>query len=758
MKRVWWAVGLGALAIPIGVVSALDPPHDSTNSIDCMDCHDPHTAAGGKLNIAEENPNVCMTCHTSAGLAAAFPFVDGDQALPGVTGTTHRFDSGVSGHAEADSANTSTGSIRSTGTFTGRVEREYTVTITSSGNLGSAAYSWSDDAGGSGTGTAGTSETLSGGISARFSNGSGSPSFVSGDSWKIYVRSDLRLPDSAVPAEAALAEALDSNDKVVCSTCHNQHSQEMQPADTAAPAYSGDGTGEGRHYQRVDNDTHQMCLVCHSNRDVTSSDDGSHPVGVTIPATSDFTSPGTLPLWSGEVYCMSCHYPHFSDSGGANGGAGDGYILRDGIGDLCQECHALADTTSGSHFNTSSGALWPGGQYGSTAPAHDSSYQGYCVNCHWPHGWDDDDNADTGADYPKLWLEQYDVSDAGTDPDDAEDLCYTCHDGSPAGTDIRSEFLKGTNGTDIYHHPIMDSEQSSSSRSVECVDCHNPHQASSTDKHAGVSGVDLDGNDITAGSATLEQYELCFKCHGDTYNSSRSNTTNKRLDFATTESSYHPVVQTGRNTSANLEAQLLGGLSTSSTIDCTDCHNSEATADAEGPASNSTSSPQGPHGSTEAFILRANYNRNTSEPSAYASSDFELCFLCHDEATLVTSRDRSDGARTNFYNSDRDNLHWYHMENKEVARCVNCHYNIHSNRTASNTQYRIDGVNYTSPPDGYKTHLVNFSPNVEALDYSMPRWTLNTSTGQRNCNLSCHGRDMDENYEPPAGDETSHTY
>ena len=90
--------------------------------------------------------------------------------------------------------------------------------------------------------------------------------------------------------------------KVICSTCHDQHSQKHPPFDPDAPAFGGAGTGWsatgiGRHFQRAPNETNRMCKVCHSPRNVTSSAQGSHPVGVGIPA-GNFRSPAGLPLSS----------------------------------------------------------------------------------------------------------------------------------------------------------------------------------------------------------------------------------------------------------------------------------------------------------------------------------------------------------------------------------------------------------------------------------------------------------------------------
>jgi predicted CXXCH cytochrome family protein len=382
--------------------------------------------------------------------------------------------------------------------------------------------------------------------------------------------------------------------------------------------------------------------------------------------------------------------------------------------------------------------LWPGGQYGSTFPqVTDTSRRGYCVNCHQPHGWPD--SANISQDYPKLLVDR------------EENLCFTCHDSNgPASTDVKGQFDKGVDGAIVYHHPVNDTEQPQYGRSVECVDCHNPHRAISSDKHKGVTGIDLANSPVGLGTANprdVLEYEVCFKCHGDAYNTTRV-TTNKRLDFQTTNSAFHPVGGLGRNQSANLAEQLLGGLTTTATLKCTDCHNNEATANAQGPASNSTAKPKGPHGSVNPTIRRAAFWTDLTGPGTWSPSNFALCYLCHDSAKH-TARQWGDGATTNFYDdiNGKDNLHWVHLVDrvdKARATCKNCHYNVHSNVTASNTQYLIDGTLYNTPPTGVHTHLVNFSPDVLPIGgRPKPEWWMNTVTRERRCNLSCHGATMD---------------
>ncbi|MFQ5524689.1 MAG: cytochrome c3 family protein [Thermoanaerobaculia bacterium] len=773
------AIILFAAAAPETLAQFVDPPHSDVLLPDapCLACHTPHHADGISIIKAQTVPLLCQSCHNVTGQAANRPLSDTDQAFPGLSGTSHRWDSGPSGHVEAAGTNLSAGLIRSAGAFTGRIERTYTITVTGppgGGDAGIATFSWTDSEGGSGSGTSGAAVPLDAGLTLDFIDAPASPSFLPGDTWTLWVRTDLRAPDPGIAFEADMANRFQrSAEKVVCTVCHNQHWQDKQPFDPNAPPFTGagsgwTGTGVGRHYQRVQNDTNQMCTTCHEVRDVTSSDQGSHPVGVPIPADPTFQTPLQLPLDAGaNVRCMTCHAPHFFPGGNpATSGTDDGYILRAAITEVCFECHTLADRVAGSHFDAATGVLWPGGEYGSSFPAHTAEKRGSCVNCHWPHGWPDD--ATPAQDYPRLWVERYDIAADGSDPADAEDLCFTCHDGSPAGTDIRGEFQKGTNGADIFHHPISDPEQTAG-RSVECVDCHNPHKARPDNKLAGATGIDLAGNPVGPGTGNerdLVQYELCFKCHGDTFNSSRPGTSNKRLDFQTSNSAFHPVAGQGQNQSANLNNALLGGLSTTSTIDCTDCHNNEATADAFGPASNSPASPKGPHGSTNAAIRRAEYWTDLQGPASWNRSNFELCFLCHDPARLVEARRDDDNppASTNFYDTidGRDNLHEVHLVDRiddTRATCKNCHFNVHSNRTADNTQYNVNGTIFTSPPAGFKTHLVNFSPDITPFGgRALPEWWINTSTRQRRCYLSCHGADMEGfPYRPAAAGDDSPT-
>jgi predicted CXXCH cytochrome family protein len=653
------------------------------------------------------NSNLCMSCHVVGGPASAFPFLDSDQArptpgLPGgeaASGNSHRWDSGPSGWVSRVTGNTSAGTMTSGGVFSGRFPKTYTVTVTGGGDVGAATFSWTatTPGGGSGSGTTGTDVSLDEGITVTFTDGASSPSFVAGSQWRIYVRTDL-----ALPVADPMARRLEAG-KVRCSTCHNQHDQEETPFDAAAPPYGGPGTGEGRHFQRVANESNQMCVDCHRARDVTQASQGSHPVAVVIPAAGEFKSPGTLPLdGSAQVKCMSCHQPHF-------GPASDGTLLRlANVTSLCTDCHTLADTaTPGKHFEAAAPTLWPGGQYGSLLPAvTNTARQGACTNCHQPHGWPDSGNL--AQDYPHLLADR------------EESLCFTCHDGSPVTANIRGEILKA------FSHPVAATSDVHTpgeaalvtGRHVECMDCHNPHQAKArvslpgpstvprpaTGPLSGAKGVNVSGAPVAVASF---EYEICFRCHGDSPGKPPAPTprrfpeTNVRLEFEGSYPSYHPVTAVGKN--PNMPS-LIGGYNTNSIITCTSCHNNNA-----GPVVGGAG-PNGPHGSTQPRILERRYDTVNTFPSRPAEQDpeirYALCFKCHDWDSIR--------------GGDSFKEHDKHIRGEDIP-CNSCH-----------------------DPHGSSgfPKLINFDTRVVSPFNGVIEYR-STGVFQGQCTLSCHGTDHD---------------
>ncbi len=507
-----WFLVIGLGFIPSASLLASDPPHNGI--VQCKSCHTLHGAPGATLTAVAGNANLCLSCHTPGGTASAKPFAPLDQAVasPGLpagtpaSGNSHRWDAGPAGRAVKGTPNTSTGTITPLGAFTGAYAKTYTLTITTAGNVGAAQFSWTATSPGGGSGTnltTGASVPLDQGVSVKFVNGTGT-SFLLGDKWNLFVREAVQAPVD--PTLARLRE----NGQMMCSTCHNQHSQALAPFDPTASTTPG---AAGRHFQRLANDTDQICTDCHAAQNVTSSTGGSHPVGVVLPA-GDFKAPTTIPLdATNKVRCQSCHKIHYAP-------VSNGTLQRVASQPaMCADCHTNSDTTNGIHYSAALGVLWPGDDEHTPASAYpaitDTSKQGACSNCHFPHGWPDASN--TANKYPKLLVAAND-----------KNFCFICHDGTPT-KNVKTPITKA-----IGHN--TDPAAQVAGRSVNCMDCHNMHKAGvahtytttatatrnavGTGALQGVSGVTVAfgaANWTTATfaattAATLE-YQICMKCH-----------------------------------------------------------------------------------------------------------------------------------------------------------------------------------------------------------------------------------------------------
>ena len=220
-------------------------------------------------------------------------------------------------------------------------------------------------------------------------------------------------------------------------------------------------------------------------------------------------------------------------------------------------------------------------------------------------------------------------------------LCNYCHDTSVknGADDIASQIAKTSS-----HDPA------SAISPVLCVDCHNPHVAQITTHSPAVDGnqvgnptapksgplLNVPGVSVSwtapgtpgAGSETLNnatlaaknpitaEYELCFKCHGGQV----TGLTNLTGQFNPDNYAHHPVAldATGqwRNTTIRANYTTLLKAPWNANLDaamyCSDCHGSETTGD-----------PSGPHGSNNAYMLKA-----TGPGSSYDN----LCLMCHADA------------------------------------------------------------------------------------------------------------------------------
>ena len=385
---------------------------------------------------------------------------------------------------------------------------------------------------------------------------------------------------------------------------------------------------------------------------------------------------------AGRLQCTTCHDAHSNQFGKF-------MVMDNSESALCVTCHeveywdASIHRVSSAKWNGKAGSPWP------NSDKKDVKANG-CQNCHSPH---------TAGTKQRLL----------TFPNE-EDNCLSCHNGNVSSGNVASDFskvsrhrIRATNGV---HDPTEDVV--SAKRHVECFDCHNGHAArnapavapTASGALAGVTGINANGDVV---SPIDKQYELCFRCHADSPDKAPSliprqeSEPNVRLEFDTSNASFHPVVGVGKNPSV---PSLLAAYDETSWIYCTACHSSNTGKQSGG------SGVDGPHGSAYKPILerRMEFRDGFSENAA----SYALCYKCHNRASIL--------------GDESFPYHKKHIVDVE-ASCTTCH-----------------------DPHGVRanTHLINFN-----RDYVKPnadgelKWEdLGDLTG--NCYLKCH----DEEHAP----------
>lgn len=417
-----------------------------------------------------------------------------------------------------------------------------------------------------------------------------------------------------------------------------------------------------------------------------------------LAAPSTLVKPSKVRLDStGQLQCTACHDPHDNSNGKF-------LTMPNTASALCQTCHLKNYWTSSDHRNSSS--TWNGA--GTNPWPHTTATTvaaNACENCHRPH---------TAGGAKRLL--NYAAEETN---------CTNCHNGNVAKTNISAEFNK------VYKHPVASTTGvhdpaeagvvASGTRHVECVDCHNPHAVNAAGgalpgSLAGVRGITIGGaviNPVTA------EYQICFRCHGDSSGQPGSYTArqivqvNKRLEFQTSNPSYHPVAGVGRSaTVPSLAGMTLNGvpLTTSSVIRCTDCHNNNA-----GPGNNGTG-PNGPHGSTNWRLLERAYA--TADNTSESAANYALCYKCHSRTSILSQSWGWGGGSGTF---PYHNLH------------------VVGQRAPCNTCHDPHGISSTQGNSTNNARLINFNTTIVSPNGGALRWERVGTTGGR-CYLSCHGK------------------
>lgn len=423
-----------------------------------------------------------------------------------------------------------------------------------------------------------------------------------------------------------------------------------------------------------------------------------HPISFTfdaalVTARGQLNSPagltGAVRLdGTGQLQCTACHNAHDNQFGKF-------LVVNNTASALCVTCHNKTYWSAALHKTATK--TWNG--LGTNPWPHTSLttvQANACENCHRPH---------TAGNKQRL------LNNAGE-----ETNCFTCHNGNVAAKNIQAEFSKlsvhSVAATTGVHDPTED--PINSTRHVECVDCHNPHAAKSlaatapaaTGDLAGVKGVNSAG---TVVDPIANEYELCFRCHADSTNRGPARVTrqtvqtNTRLEFQSTNQSYHAVVAAGKSATV---PGLLAPWTATSRVYCTDCHNNNT-----GPGAGGTG-PKGPHGSAYTPLLERNLILTDNQN--FVAANFALCFKCHD---ITKFQSQTAGANTTGFR-----YHWLHVMDTGVrAACTTCH-----------DPHGVAG----------KPKLINFNTTYVTGSNGLPTGTIvynSTGTYQGNCTLSCHG-------------------
>jgi predicted CXXCH cytochrome family protein len=442
-------------------------------------------------------------------------------------------------------------------------------------------------------------------------------------------------------------------------------------------------------------------VVPTANPNLTSDLSNSHPISFSysadLAAKAQLKAPAALPpqikLESGDrLECTACHDAH-------NNELGNFLVIDNKLpgAPLCTACHLKTGWSDSSHN-----------------PSQTPGLESACMNCHYAH-------SSPGA--ARLLHSKREVDNC---------IAATCHSNGavPVLANLQSVVSQP------YRHPVGvysgqhdENETLPAQRThVECVDCHNPHQASrlNTPLNAapaidgslrGVAGIDKDSLGVVIAS---NEYEICFKCHSGANASNFAGITetppnrlapetdqNKRFDRFKT-SSFHPVTAQRLGDGASLLSNLQ---STMLRIYCCDCHSSDQSSKAGGVG------PNGPHGSKYEHILMDRYDMPPQPPAVAAPvsdyvSRYGLCFRCHSDSYIM-------GSSSRFVNSGTSE-HLLHVQDRGIP-CYACHdpHGVPLNGTLSVTSSR----------------LVNFAKTY-AAGPAVPTPSFNPVT--RTCVVSCH--------------------
>lgn|SRR5574341_99324 len=409
------------------------------------------------------------------------------------------------------------------------------------------------------------------------------------------------------------------------------------------------------------------------------------------------------------VECTSCHEPHDAQYGN--------FLVEPNSGSaICIGCHVKTGFATSIH-ETSAVPYQPPDGAGPQPDIGVNVGGVKCMNCHFPHKAGVTTAAPTTPNPPsgKYLLSFQESSSCYNTTNRWGQATTACH-GSGSAKNIQGELLKASghhveNASYLGQHRATEERNPATGQAlynwvsplskwhVQCADCHNPHTggnvlhtpgaitntiaSNSPLKGAGGVGVSVyppwpdpstgtytyiepEGALTAAATALQYEYQICFKCHSDfawglgakPTTQTLTTLTNQAMEFNPgSNAGYHSVVQLNLNRFQPPAASWLGGWGATSLMYCSDCHGNNAV------------SPAGPHGSSNAMILKKVYGN-----AVVLSTDTTfLCFDCHNGNTY--GRNGTGAANTTGFSDGTQNLHTLHATTYDQP-CKGCHVAI----------------------------------------------------------------------------------
>ncbi len=341
---------IALLLIWSSVATATDPPHSLETGCDA--CHNLHGAVGSGITDVEGNANLCISCHALNGNAWA----DVDQADPGVSGTSHRWD--------AESDQPQYGASTPTNFELARRLDGTVVQCSTCHDQHLQTYSSSDPSAPTTPGEAGrhfqridnlNDEMCRDCHAARDMDDAG-PGTWTGDPLSHPVGAELWVTathhnppldndgNAQIDAEYGTATGGSTTSLVDTSKSWGDLTglvvRFTSGANGGLTATITSMTGG----QQIDFDPMPSPVAANDGYEIDSDGNLSNNLVLATDAVGSYTA--------GDVVCSSCHSLHYADSDpdtydGGPGAIGDGYLLRRGNDEMaCEGCHNVLNHNS----------------------------------------------------------------------------------------------------------------------------------------------------------------------------------------------------------------------------------------------------------------------------------------------------------------------------------------------------------------------------------------------------------------------------